>query len=162
MVVLTLGRICKFIPPRRHKGGGGGWNPFPEFLICCSISKRFSLQWKAFDLLNKMWYIYMDGGAAGVLWRYQQWSPSWLPSLILLRIRNQLKTARNDIFLCLQWTLCMILATRITFTNERSWKYTHIRAYMQIHTPGHCGTREGGWMEPLSGVFDMLQYFETI
>ena len=40
----------------------------------------------------------MGGGAAGVLWRYQQWSPSWLQSLILLRIRNQLKTARNGIF----------------------------------------------------------------
>ena len=28
-----------------------------EFLICCSISKRFCLHWKAFDLLNKMRYI---------------------------------------------------------------------------------------------------------
>ena len=36
---------------------GGGWNPSPEFLICCSILKRLSLQWKVFDLLNKMWYI---------------------------------------------------------------------------------------------------------
>ena len=26
--------------------GGGGWNPSPEFLICYSISKRFSLEWK--------------------------------------------------------------------------------------------------------------------
>jgi len=31
--------------------------PSLEFLICCSISKRFCLQWKAFDLLNKMRYI---------------------------------------------------------------------------------------------------------
>ena len=29
----------------------------PEFLICCSISKRFYFQWKAFDLLYKMRYI---------------------------------------------------------------------------------------------------------
>ena len=36
---------------------GGGWNPSPEFLICYSILKRFYLQWKAFDLLNKMRYI---------------------------------------------------------------------------------------------------------
>ena len=36
---------------------GGGWNPSPAFLICCSILKRFYLQWKAFDLLNKMRYI---------------------------------------------------------------------------------------------------------
>ena len=28
-----------------------------EFLICCSISKRFCLQWKAFHLLYKMRYI---------------------------------------------------------------------------------------------------------
>ena len=34
-----------------------GWNPSPEFLICCSILKRLYLQWKAFDLLNKMRYI---------------------------------------------------------------------------------------------------------
>ena len=40
-------------------GGGavGGWNPSPEFLICCNISKRFYLYWKAFDLLNNMKYI---------------------------------------------------------------------------------------------------------
>ena len=38
------------------------------------------------------------------------------------------------------------------------------RTYKQIHTPivlqGRGGG--GGGMEPLSGVFDMLQYFETI
>ena len=27
------------------------------FLICCSISKRFCLQWKSFDLLYKMRYV---------------------------------------------------------------------------------------------------------
>ena len=71
------------------EGGGGGWNPCPEFLICCSILKRFHLWWKACDLLNKMTYIYfMGGGAAGGL----SLSPSW----ILPRIRNQVKTARNE------------------------------------------------------------------
>ena len=37
----------------------GGWmDPLPtEFLIRCSISKRFYLQRKAFDLLYKMSYI---------------------------------------------------------------------------------------------------------
>ena len=40
---LTLGRTRKFIPPPLYKGRGGGWNPFPEFLIYCSISKRFYL-----------------------------------------------------------------------------------------------------------------------
>ena len=37
--------------------GGGGWNPSSEFLICCSILKRFYLYWKAFDLLNEIRYI---------------------------------------------------------------------------------------------------------
>ena len=40
---LTLGRTRKFIPPLLYKGRGGGWNPSPEFLIYCSISKRFYL-----------------------------------------------------------------------------------------------------------------------
>ena len=31
--------------------------PLLEFLICCSILKRFCLQWKAFDLVNKVRYI---------------------------------------------------------------------------------------------------------
>ena len=38
----------------------GGWTPSTpplEFLICCSVSKRFYLQWKAFDLLYKIRYI---------------------------------------------------------------------------------------------------------
>ena len=39
-----------------HGTGGGGLIDPPEFLICYSISKQFCLQWKAFDLLNKMRY----------------------------------------------------------------------------------------------------------
>ena len=38
-----------------------------EFFICCSISKRFYLQWNAFDLLYKMKVYFMGGGAAGGL-----------------------------------------------------------------------------------------------
>ena len=47
--VLTIGRTNKFIPPPWYKGGvggggrGGEWNPSPQFLICCSILKRFYL-----------------------------------------------------------------------------------------------------------------------
>ena len=53
---LTLGLTRKVIPPPWYKVGG--WmEPSPEFLICCSISKRFYLKWKAFNLLNKMRYI---------------------------------------------------------------------------------------------------------
>ena len=40
--------------PTVVQGEGGGWNPSPEFLICCSNLKRFYLKWKAFDLLNKI------------------------------------------------------------------------------------------------------------
>ena len=29
-----------------------------EFLKCCNISKRFCLEWKAFDIVYKMRYIY--------------------------------------------------------------------------------------------------------
>ena len=37
---------------------GGSITPLPlGFLICCNISKRFYLQWKAFDLLYKTRYI---------------------------------------------------------------------------------------------------------
>ena len=54
---LTLGRTRKFIPPPWYKGRGGGRNPSREFLIFCSTLTRFYLKWKAFDLLNKMWYI---------------------------------------------------------------------------------------------------------
>ena len=54
---LTLGRTRKDIPHTTTRGGGRGWNPSPEFLISCSISKRFYLRWKGFDLLNKIGYI---------------------------------------------------------------------------------------------------------
>ena len=40
-----------------HGTRGVDGPPSPEHLICCSISKPFCLQWKAFDLLYKMRYI---------------------------------------------------------------------------------------------------------
>ena len=76
-------------------GGEGWWKPSLEFLKCCSISKRFGLQWKGFNLLYKMRYILLGGGAAGGQWRHQQWSPS----LILKKIRNQVKTPINGIII---------------------------------------------------------------
>ena len=36
------------------------------------------------------------------------------------------------------------------------------RTYTQIHTPTVVQGVGGGWMEPLPGVFDVLQDFETI
>ena len=41
----------------REGGAGVEWNPFLKFWTCCSISKRFYLQWIAFEVLNKMRYI---------------------------------------------------------------------------------------------------------
>ena len=64
--VLNLGRTRELIPHRRT--GRGRWSPSLDFLICCSISKRFCLQWKDFDL--------MGWGAPGGLRHQQQWSPS--------------------------------------------------------------------------------------
>ena len=66
-LLLTLARTCKFIPPPWTVVQGGGVDAPPplEFLIRCSISKRFYLQWKAFDILHKMRYILVGGGAAG-------------------------------------------------------------------------------------------------
>ena len=40
--------------------------PYPEFLICYSILKRFGLQWKAIDLLLKQDEVYFMGGGAVV------------------------------------------------------------------------------------------------
>ena len=63
--------------------GGSLIDPDPEFLISCSHSKRFCLQWKAFDVLIKMMmmrYI-LGGGAAGGLCRHQQ--GGWQRPLIL-------------------------------------------------------------------------------
>ena len=57
---LNLGRTPTVIPPPWYKGGGDGPHPPPPPLgcfICCNISKRFCLQWKACDLLHKMRYI---------------------------------------------------------------------------------------------------------
>ena len=78
-LLLTLARTCKFIPPPWTVVQGGGVDGPPlEFLIRCSISKRFYLQWKAFDILHKMRYILSVMALLGGLWRHQKWSPSWI------------------------------------------------------------------------------------
>ena len=96
--LLTLGRTRIFHTPTVVRGGGGGrwWNSSPEFLICCSISKRFCLRWKASDLLNKIRYIYG-------WWRC--WRPLTLPTMVAIldfpRIRNQVTIEINGNLLCL-------------------------------------------------------------
>ena len=62
------------------------------------------LQYSEMILVESIWsplqdeIYFMGGGAAGGLWRHQQWSPPWPPSWILPRIRNQVKTTRNGDF----------------------------------------------------------------
>ena len=47
-------RLSKFLfSPRTYTHG----TPPSSFFTCCSTLKRFFLQWKAFDLLDKMRYI---------------------------------------------------------------------------------------------------------
>ena len=53
---LTLGHTRIVLPPPRYKGWGVDETPL-NFLICCSISKRFCYRWKAFDLLQNTRYM---------------------------------------------------------------------------------------------------------
>ena len=48
---------------------------------------------------------FRGGGVARGLWRHQQWPPFWPPPWILPRIRNEVKSARNGIFLCFTWKI---------------------------------------------------------
>ena len=70
-----------------------------EFVIYCSISKRLRLAESLWSSFKQNEVYFMGGGAAGGLWRHQQWSPSWPPSWILPSIRNQIKTTRNSNFM---------------------------------------------------------------
>ena len=84
---LNLGHTRKVISPPCTRGGGGDLNHSPEFLICCSISKRFCLQWKAFDLVDKLRYILWVLALLEVcdVTKHGCHLPSW----ILSTIRNQ-------------------------------------------------------------------------
>ena len=101
---LTLERTCKFIPPPWFRGGGvegGGWNQplvFDMFQYFEAILPAVESLWS--PLKDEVHF--MGGGAAGGLWHHQQWSPSWPPSWILPRIRNQVKTTRNGDFFMLE------------------------------------------------------------
>ena len=50
-------------------GGGGGWDPSLEFLMCCSISKRIlpSVESLWSSLQDEVNVYFMGGGAAGDL-----------------------------------------------------------------------------------------------
>ena len=89
---------------------------------------------------SRQYEVYSKGsGAAGGLWRHQQWSPSWSPFWILMRIRNQVKTATNGSVLCFtckvthEYALCIISSTSFTFIVERSWKDMHFHSKRLDH-----------------------------
>ena len=85
---------------------GGSWmEPLPGVFDMLQYFKTI------LPLVESLWsseqdeVYFMGGGAAGGLWRHQQWSPSWPPSWIFPRIANQVKTARNGNFLCFTWKI---------------------------------------------------------
>ena len=49
--------------------------------------------------------------------------------------------------------------TQRLFAKHHTFSDAHADSYPHRGTKGVGGG--GGWMEPLPGVFDMLQYFET-
>ena len=100
----------------RGTRGWGGWTPL-EFLIRCSISKRFYLQWKAFDILHKMRYILSVMALLGGLWRHQKWSPSW----IYQELEIKLKPWEMVTFLCLR--------RKITQNKQFAWFYISHKVY---------------------------------
>ena len=104
---LTLGRTRKFKPLRWYKGGGGGWwKPSLEFLICCSISKRYCLRWKAFALLNKMRYI--------------------LSVVALLKacdVTNNGRRVRNQVKNCDKW---YVVRPRVYIISDVVWTHEFI------------------------------------
>ena len=73
---LTSADVHANLYPHRNTRGVSVDGTSPQsFLICCGISKLFCLQWKAFDLSQQDEVYFMGDGAAGALWRQQQWSP---------------------------------------------------------------------------------------
>ena len=91
---LTLGHTRKVITPPWYKGGLIDPPPPLEFLIHCNISKRFCLQWKAFDLLSTRWGIFY--------WWWRCWRSVTSPNMVAISaaildfIKNwiQVKTVR--------------------------------------------------------------------
>ena len=95
-----------------------------EFVIYCSISKRLRLAESLWSSFKQNEVYFMGGGAAGGLWRHQQWSPSWPPSWILPSIRNQIKTTRNSNF--------MYFTSKIKH-NYTLNEYTYCRKKLEKH-----------------------------
>ena len=116
--------------PTVVQGRGGLDRPLSpplEFLICCNISKRFYLQWKAFDLLYKMRYILWEMALLGAcdipnksrhlachLGFYQELEIRLKPrEMVIFFFLLDMKNNINKHF-------ALILATRFTFIFEKS------------------------------------------
>ena len=93
--------------PTVVQGGGGGWmeppRDFDMLQYFETILPSVESLWSS--LQDEVYF--MGGGAAGGLWRSQQWSPFWRPCWILPRIRNRVKFARNGDFFCLTWKITL-------------------------------------------------------
>ena len=96
----------KFIPPPwygRGEIGGKDRTAHESFWYVSVFRKDFPVE--SFWSSQQDEIYFMGGGATGDLWRHQQWSPSWPLFLILPWIKNQVKTAKNDLCLCLTYKI---------------------------------------------------------
>ena len=92
---LNFGHTCKFIPPPWYNGVGGGlMEPLPRGFDMLQYFKVILPSVESLWSAQQDEVYFLGGGAAGGLWHHQQWLPSW----ILPRIRNLVKTARNGNF----------------------------------------------------------------
>ena len=91
---ITLGRTRKFIPPNVVQVAWGWMEPLPGvFWYMLNYFETILPLVESFWSSKQDEVYFMGSVAAGGLWRHQQWSPSWPPSWIFLRIRNQVKTS---------------------------------------------------------------------
>ena len=89
-------------PPHPPAGMTGAFTFYASksrWILCSPGANWMESLWSS--LQDEVYF--MGGGAAGGLWRNQQWTPSWPPCWILPRIRNQVKCAINGDFFGLTW-----------------------------------------------------------
>ena len=91
-------------PPHPPAGMTGAFTFYASksrWILCSPGANWMESLWSS--LQDEVYF--MGGGAAGGLWRNQQWTPSWPPCWILPRIRNQVKCAINGDFFGLTWKI---------------------------------------------------------
>ena len=121
--------IRYYINPRTYKQihtptmvqGGGDWvdGTYPQsfWYVAVFCNDILPLVESLSSSLQDEVY-FMGGGAAGGLWRHQQWLPSWLQSWILPMIRNHVKIVRNGDFFVLQMKNNTQLSTLYDFGHK--------------------------------------------